>query len=386
MTSHDAPGPTPPAGVALFAWVKQELLDSIARNEFSLDEPFVTQREIVERYGVSTTTAVRALAELVADGVVVRRRGKGTFVAEQPPAPEPELVTAMTGQRVITFVCAGAGGVHESELLAGLAAESARLGYRLVMEQTSSVADEEVVLRRLAEQGTHGVVMFPRDHSTAGGAVERLQRAGVAVVIVDRYLPAQPTDAVLFDDFAVGYEVTAAMLDRGHRTPAALWSESDVTSVRDRLSGHYRALRDRGLPELPERSALRVYDPQDARTRREWLRSMLESPERLTAIICGNAPTLAMAVSDLLAMDTGFTGAVEMASMDQSLPYDVSPLAVVSARLPVREMGLEAVRLVHARLEGSNEPMRHVVLRATVHVADRGQNTLAVVGAQATNS
>jgi DNA-binding LacI/PurR family transcriptional regulator len=159
-----------------------------------------------------------------------------------------------------------------------------------------------------------------------------------------------------------------------------LWSESDVTSVRDRLSGHYRALRDRGLPELPERSALRGYDPLDPATRRQLLRSMLESPERLTALICGNAPTLALAVSDLLAMETGFPGSVELASMDQSLPYDVSPLAVVSARLPTREMGEQAAYLVHERIEGGTSPLRHIVLRATVQVADRGQNTLGVIG------
>jgi GntR family transcriptional regulator of arabinose operon len=365
----------PAPGVALFAWVKQELLDSIARGEFSADEPFITQREIVERFGVSTTTAVRALGELVADGVVVRRRGRGTFVAERAPPP-----AAASGQRVVRYVSPGAAGVHESELLSGLAAESASLGYELTIERTRSVAHEEEVLRRVAASGTQGVVLFPRDRSTAVAAVEAMQRRGVAVVVVDRYLPGLPTDAVLFDDFAVGYEVTAAMLDRGHRAPAMLWSESDVTSVRDRLSGHYRALRDRGLPELPERSALRGYDPLDPATRRQLLRSMLESPERLTALICGNAPTLALAVSDLLAMETGFPGSVELASMDQSLPYDVSPLAVVSARLPTREMGEQAAYLVHERIEGGTSPLRHIVLRATVQVADRGQNTLGVIG------
>jgi DNA-binding GntR family transcriptional regulator len=70
----------------LFAWVKQELLDSIVRGEFSPDEPFVTQREIVERFGVSTTTAVRALNELVADGVVVRRRGRAPSSPNAPPS------------------------------------------------------------------------------------------------------------------------------------------------------------------------------------------------------------------------------------------------------------------------------------------------------------
>src|SRR5919199_4218863 len=74
----------PAAGTTLFAWVKQELREAIAQGQFQPDEPFITQREIVERFGVSTTTAVRALNDLVADGLVVRRRGRGTFVAERP--------------------------------------------------------------------------------------------------------------------------------------------------------------------------------------------------------------------------------------------------------------------------------------------------------------
>ena len=78
----DQPAGGPPPGMSLFAWVKASLRDSIARGEYAADQPFVTQRQIVERFGVSTTTAVRALNDLVADGLVVRRRGRGTFVAD----------------------------------------------------------------------------------------------------------------------------------------------------------------------------------------------------------------------------------------------------------------------------------------------------------------
>jgi DNA-binding LacI/PurR family transcriptional regulator len=360
--------------------VKAELLASIARGEFSVDQPFITQREIVERFGVSTTTAIRALNELVTDGVVVRRRGRGTFVAQRPPT-SPAPPARPQGRRELTYIGPDSSSAHESSLLAGLAAETATLGYGLAMEHTRGIAHEEEVLRRIAGTGTDGVVLFPRDRSTAAGAVEELRRSGTAVVVVDRYFPGLPTDAVIFDDFAVGFEVTAAMLDRGHRSVAVLWSEADVTSVRDRLSGHYRALRERGLPELPERSALREYTGLDADLRRRRLRSLLDAPDPPTALICGNGPTLAQAAADLLAMPTGFPGPVELASMDQSSPGDVSPLAVVSARLPTREMGRAAARLAHERVEGAGGPMRHVVLRATVRVADRGENTLAVMGA-----
>lgn len=381
MLSRDGSAPQPPTGVALFAWVKRELLTSIARGEFSRDEPFITQREIVERFGVSTTTAIRALNELVADGVVVRRRGRGTFVAERSPVAPVEPNPPPRGQRVITFVSPGSGGAHGAELLAGLAAECADHGSRLVVEHTRSAADEEPVLSRLADGATQGVVLFPHDRSTAAGALAHLRERGVAVVLVDRYLPGHPTDAVLFDDLTVGYEVTAVMLDRGHPAPVMLWSEADVTSVRDRLAGHRRALRDRGSAELPERFVLRPYDQQDEHARRRRLHELLAATPRATAIICGNAPTLALAVSDLLAMEAGFPGSLELATMDQFLPYEVSPLAVVSARLPTRRMGQEAARLLHERLDGADDPLRHVVLPAPVQVADRGQNTLGVIGA-----
>jgi DNA-binding LacI/PurR family transcriptional regulator len=82
-------------------------------------------------------------------------------------------------------------------------------------------------------------------------------------------------------------------------------------------------------------------------------------------------------------MEDGFPGAVELAAMDQFLTYDMSPLAVVSARLPAHEMGREAIRLTHERIEGTGAPLRHIVLTATVQVADRGQNTLGVIGAGA---
>jgi GntR family transcriptional regulator, arabinose operon transcriptional repressor len=367
-------GPQPAPGVALFAWVKQQLLDSIARGEFSPDEPFVTQREIVERFGVSTTTAVRALNELVVDGVVVRRRGLGTFVAQRPARP------VAPGQPVVAYVSPDGASQHDGEILAGLVAETTDLGHRLTVAHTSAAHDEEEVLRSVVAGGAQAVVFFAHDRSGAAAVVQELQRDGVVVVLVDRYLPGLPTDAVIFDDFAVGYGVTAALLDRGHRAPAVLWSETDVTSVRDRLSGHYRALRDRGLPELPERSALRPYAGLGPAARQQRLHELLAAPERLTALLCGNAPTLALAVSDLLALDAGFPGPVELACMDQSDPCAVSPLAVVSARLPTREMGRTAARLVYERLQGSTEPARHIVLAADVQVAAPGRNTLVVSG------
>jgi GntR family transcriptional regulator, arabinose operon transcriptional repressor len=372
----------PPQGMTLFSWVKDSLRASIARGEYAPDQPFVTQRQIVERFGVSTTTAVRALNELVADGLVVRRRGRGTFVA--PPARRggPGVTSGVGTVAFVNFQ----DDAHQVAVRAGIAAECAANGHRLVTASTPDVESEQAVLRRMADEGALGVIVLLRDHSRAASTIEELRRGGVPVVLVDRYLPSMPTDAVIFDDFAIGYDVTTAVLSRGHRSLAVLWNEEDVTSVRDRLSGHYRALRDRGLPELPDRSALRDYAALPAARRQERLRSLLESTGGLTAVIGGNAATMNLAASDLLAFSDAFPGAIELANMDELGPYELSPLAVVSATLPAREMGATAMRVLHERMSGSDEPPRHVVLSGRVNAVGQGRNSLSLTGNRAAGS
>ena len=212
----------PPPGMTLFAWVTSSLRATIARGEFTPDEPFVTQREIVERFGVSTTTAVRALNDLVAEGLVVRHRGRGTFVAE-PATPDRPAAGPSSGVRTVAFVSDNDVDAHQVRIRSGIAAGCAEHGHRLVVSSAPDVDSEQSVLRRAVAEGADGIIAFLHDHSRAGTTLVELRRSGVAVVLVDRYLPSMPSDAVMFDDFSIGYQVTTAMLDRGHRSPAVLW-------------------------------------------------------------------------------------------------------------------------------------------------------------------
>src|SRR2546430_10595983 len=71
----------PTSGGPLYQQLRQELFARIRRGEFAAGDLLPSENQLCDEYGVSLTTARRALLELVKEGVVRRRAGVGTMVA-----------------------------------------------------------------------------------------------------------------------------------------------------------------------------------------------------------------------------------------------------------------------------------------------------------------
>jgi GntR family transcriptional regulator len=70
-------------GVPLYVQIRNLLRERIRLGEWAADEPMPTEEEFVGHFGVSRTTVRQAMGDLVRDGLVVRKAGRGTF-ARQP--------------------------------------------------------------------------------------------------------------------------------------------------------------------------------------------------------------------------------------------------------------------------------------------------------------
>ncbi|HEX6971474.1 MAG TPA: GntR family transcriptional regulator [Limnochordia bacterium] len=82
------------ADIPLYAQLKQQIREKIRSGELSPHTALPGERQLVETYGLSRTTVRQALNELVAEGWLYRRHGKGTYVA--PPRLEQNLAS-LTG-------------------------------------------------------------------------------------------------------------------------------------------------------------------------------------------------------------------------------------------------------------------------------------------------
>jgi len=124
------PGPIP-----LYYQLKQLVLNEIERGVYRAGDKLPSETEMIQRYGVSRITVRQALSELESEGIVVRRHGRGSYVAERNI--EQDLV------RLTDFV--------EDMELAGLAPSSQVLSFKREVASTSIaetvgvVAGDEVI-------------------------------------------------------------------------------------------------------------------------------------------------------------------------------------------------------------------------------------------------
>ena len=69
--------------IPVYYQLKNDLIKKIAHGVWKSGECISSERELCEIYEVSRMTIRQAIGELVQEGILIRKKGKGTFVCEQ---------------------------------------------------------------------------------------------------------------------------------------------------------------------------------------------------------------------------------------------------------------------------------------------------------------
>src|SRR5215216_6010192 len=100
--------------------VKRSLIADIELGRWSPGASIPSEAQLLKRFSVSRPTLVRSLQDLVRDGYLFRRQGKGTFVAERADTQAGSHAV----QRVVTLFTAPREAVADvgspGEVLLGL--------------------------------------------------------------------------------------------------------------------------------------------------------------------------------------------------------------------------------------------------------------------------
>ncbi|MGG5463109.1 GntR family transcriptional regulator [Clostridium sp. B9] len=94
--------------IPVYYQLKEMIKEKISKGIWQVGQCIASERELTETYGVSRMTVRQALGELVQEGLLVREKGKGTFVCEPKVKQEDMMsfsdIIKRTGRKLITRV------------------------------------------------------------------------------------------------------------------------------------------------------------------------------------------------------------------------------------------------------------------------------------------
>ena len=66
--------------ISKYEIIKRDIIREIEQGFFKAGDKIYSENDLKDKYSVSNTTVVKALNDLVNEGILIRRQGKGTYV------------------------------------------------------------------------------------------------------------------------------------------------------------------------------------------------------------------------------------------------------------------------------------------------------------------
>lgn len=123
--------------------LEEDLRKLILSGSLSYSDPITAETELAKQYGISRSTARKALQRLVDEGLLRKVNGRGTFIVP-PEERSPELVRLT---KILLMIPPDAGpGIYDRKLISGIA------DYAYTHQCQFEVRKETVSLSRLRSQ------------------------------------------------------------------------------------------------------------------------------------------------------------------------------------------------------------------------------------------
>ncbi len=246
----------------LYERLRTYLLDEIRSGRLGPGARIPSELALAEQFNVSRITSKKAMETLERDGLIVRYRGKGSFVSERRAPPPPDTPapnghadrTPPTHRALLAptigFVVPNMSDVFGTRMLQAIEERAFDHGHSVLFKLTYGQREvEDGAISRFVNMGVRGLIVFPIHGEFYNDSLLRIVLDGFPVVLVDRYLKGIAVTSVGIDNHAACRALTASLIERGHREIGFFSLPPERTSsIEDRRRGFGAALREAGLP------------------------------------------------------------------------------------------------------------------------------------------
>lgn len=364
-----------PKNRAKYLNIIESLRSEIASGRFRPGSRLPSEAELIRKFAVSRMTVVKALQQLQQQGLLVRRPGSGTYVAngvKDSGLVFGLLIPELGQTEIFEPICRG--------MVRSPLAATHSLSWGHTLSSGKHQAEEaEQLCQTYIEQRVSGVFFGPQEfgpprQDVNGRILRALSKADIPVVLLDRCVLKYPDrseyDLIGLDNRRAGYIVTDHLIRQGGTGIAFFAREGSAETVEDRISGYHEALYDHNLP-ISKELVLRG-DASD--------KTFVETALRLKqidSIMCANDHTAASLMHTLINLGVRIPQDIRIAGVDDVRYASLLPIPLTTFQQPCAEIGAVSMSAMLERVRNRELPTRSILLNGRLIVRESSGGSLA---------
>lgn len=230
-------------------------------------------------------------------------------------------------------------------------------GYATMICDCRTDANREIeAIEFLKKRRVDGVIVMPS--GSKGKHFEKLIRAGIPVVLLDRKLDDIECDCVLVDNKEGAKGAVERLIRAGHQKIGMITGPSDVFTAKERLLGYYEALRD---ANIERDNRLISYNDYTIKGGMAGLRKLVEENPEMTAVFVSNYELTMGVVIEANELNLSIPEQLSVVGFDnvEFARACVPKLSIVSQ--PTKEIAEKLAEIMLDRLEHENERTNLIV-------------------------
>lgn len=343
-----------------FRTLAAELAKAIEAGRWRVGDRIPTERELATTHHVGIGTVRRAVELLVAEQLVERRQGSGTFVRSHAAPRRAGLVG----------VVVPSGAYYYPPIIDGIGRALAAADVRMMLACSDYHPDVELAeARRLVEAGVDGLLIAPTLFAVPNPAryLAELRALAVPVVLVERRPPDQrpddPTEYVCSDIVGGTYAAVRHLVGLGRGRIGHLGRVGTATAD-DVAAGFASAVADLGAT-APEAVVVR---------RRSWEPGELAEfargcgQQKITGLLVHGDRDAALLLGHLRAAGLRVPDDIAVISHDDEVA-DIAEIPLTAVAPPKSEVGRLAATVLLRRLaDGPAAPPMRIHLLPTLTI------------------
>ena len=281
-----------PEKETLHSQIQQYILSLIQTGEKKPGDKLPTEFELSQMFQTSRTTVLRALDQLMARGIIYKKRGSGSYVSDK----QNDNDTAHIISLILPFSPNPdfSEDTNESLLIRGCQVYLAKKGYMLTISYVSENFEEEFnAINRCKENASKGVILYPSSSIDTLSDFYSLILDDFPIVLIDNPLICLECNYVLSDNKSGGAIAADHLFEKGcdNLTFACEMPTLAHYSIQDRYFGFCKSLKQHGYPISEANcfvncsvNAKEYPAPQEYYV--ELLRKIMSKPARKYGIFC----------------------------------------------------------------------------------------------------